>query len=99
MGNSGFTKRQDEAEKDQKVIDWLCDEFKKSEGIDLHRDKMALIRLKEAMEKAMIELSSFQQTIIKLPFITADARGPKHLNITLTRTRLEQLLGTSQNSF
>ncbi len=99
MGNSGFTKRQDEAEKDQKVIDWLCDEFKKNEGIDLHRDKMALMRLKGAVEKAKIELSSFQQTMINIPFITVDARGPKHMNITLTRTKLEQLVGTNQNSF
>jgi molecular chaperone DnaK len=99
MGNYGFIKHQDEAEKDQNVIDWLCDEFKKNEGIDLRQDKMAFLRLKGAVEKAKIELSSFQQTIIKLPFITADARGPKHMNITLTRTKLEQLVGTKRNSF
>ena len=99
MGNYGFNKRQDEAAKDQKVIDWLCDEFKKNEGIDLHRDKMALMRLKGAVEEAKVKLLSFQQTIIKLPFITADARGPKHVAITLTRTKLEQLVGTKRNSF
>jgi len=99
MGNYGFIKRQDEAEKDQKVIDWLCDEFKKNEGVDLRQDKMAFLRLKGAVEKAKIELSSFQQTIIKLPFITADARGPKHMVITLTRTKLEQLVGTKRNNF
>ncbi len=76
---------------DQAVIDYLADEFKKQEGIDLRRDRMALQRLKEAAEKAKIELSSVEQTDVNLPFITADASGPKHLNITLTRSKLEQL--------
>ncbi|MCC6935225.1 MAG: molecular chaperone DnaK [Thermomicrobiales bacterium] len=77
---------------DQRVIDWLADEFKKQEGIDLRSDRMALQRLKEAAEKAKIELSSTQQTDINLPFITADASGPKHLNVTLSRSKLEQLV-------
>jgi molecular chaperone DnaK len=77
---------------DQRIMDWLCDEFKKDQGIDLRQDKMALQRIKEAAEKAKIELSSVQQTDVNLPFITADASGPKHLNITLTRARLEQLV-------
>jgi molecular chaperone DnaK len=77
---------------DQRVIDWLIDEFKKAEGIDLRNDRQALQRLKSEAEKAKIELSSSQQTEINLPFITADASGPKHLNITLTRARLEQLV-------
>jgi len=77
---------------DQRVMDWLCDEFKKDQGIDLRQDKMALQRLKEAAEKAKCELSTVQQTDINLPFITADASGPKHLNITLTRAKLEQLV-------
>ncbi|HEX9976327.1 MAG TPA: molecular chaperone DnaK [Dehalococcoidales bacterium] len=77
---------------DQRVMDWLSDEFKKDQGIDLRQDKMALQRLKEASEKAKIELSTVQQSDINLPFITADASGPKHLNITLTRARLEQLV-------
>jgi molecular chaperone DnaK len=76
---------------DQAVIDYLADEFKKQEGIDLRRDRMALQRLKEAAEKAKIELSSVEQTDVNLPFITADASGPKHLNITITRSKLEQL--------
>src|SRR4051794_8231540 len=76
---------------DQAIIDYLADDFKKQEGIDLRRDRMALQRLKEAAEKAKIELSSVEQTDVNLPFITADASGPKHLNITLTRARLEQL--------
>jgi molecular chaperone DnaK len=76
---------------DQKLIDYLADEFKKQEGIDLRKDRMALQRLKEAAEKAKIELSSVEQTDVNLPFITADASGPKHLNITLTRSKLEQL--------
>ncbi len=76
---------------DQKVIDWLADEFKKEQGIDLRKDAMALQRLKEAAEKAKIELSSSTQTDINLPFITADASGPKHLNYKLTRAKLEQL--------
>ena len=73
-------------------MDWLCDEFKKDQGIDLRQDRMALQRLKEAAEKAKIELSTVVQTDINLPFITADASGPKHLNITLTRAKLEQLV-------
>ncbi len=77
---------------DQKIMDWLCDEFKKDQGIDLRQDRMALQRLKEAAEKAKIELSSTGQTEINLPFITADASGPKHLSIMLTRAKLEQLL-------
>jgi molecular chaperone DnaK len=76
---------------DQMVIDYLADEFKKQEGIDLRKDRMALQRLKEAAEKAKIELSSLEQTDVNLPFITADASGPKHLNLTLTRAKLEQL--------
>ncbi len=76
---------------DQKVIDWLADEFKKQEGIDLRKDRMALQRLKEAAEKAKCELSSNAQTEINLPFITADQSGPKHLTISLTRSKLEQL--------
>ncbi|MBT4511647.1 MAG: molecular chaperone DnaK [Chloroflexi bacterium] len=78
---------------DQKVIEWLCDEFKKDQGIDLKQDKMALQRLKEAGEKAKCELSTVPQSEVNLPFITADASGPKHLNITLTRAKLEQLVG------
>ena len=77
---------------DQRIIEWLCDEFKKDQGIDLRQDRMALQRLKEAAEKAKIELSSVQQTDINLPFITADASGPKHMNFTLTKTKLEQLI-------
>ncbi len=77
---------------DQIIIDFLADEFKKQEGIDLRKDRMALQRLKEAAEKAKIELSSTQETDINLPFITADASGPKHLNIKLTRSKLEQLV-------
>ncbi|HZQ97367.1 MAG TPA: molecular chaperone DnaK [Chloroflexota bacterium] len=76
---------------DQKVIDWICDEFRREQGIDLRQDRMALQRLKEAAEKAKIELSSVLQTEINLPFITADASGPKHLALTLTRAKLEQL--------
>ncbi|MGK2964290.1 MAG: molecular chaperone DnaK [Tepidiformaceae bacterium] len=77
---------------DQKVIDWLIDEFKKAEGIDLRQDRQALQRLKAEAEKAKIELSSAQQTEINLPFITADASGPKHLNLSVTRAKLEQLV-------
>jgi molecular chaperone DnaK len=77
---------------DQRIMDWLCDEFKKDQGIDLRQDKTALQRLKEAAEKAKTELSTVQQTEVNLPFITADASGPKHLNITLTRAKLEQLV-------
>ncbi len=79
---------------DQKLIDFLADEFKKKEGIDLRNDRMALQRLKEAAEKAKIELSSTQQTDVNLPFITADASGPKHLQESLTRSKLEQLTGS-----
>ena len=77
---------------DQTIMDWLVDEFKKDQGIDLKKDKMALQRLKEAAEKAKIELSTVQQTDVNLPFITADASGPKHLNISITRSKLEQLV-------
>ncbi|RJP69745.1 MAG: molecular chaperone DnaK [Candidatus Abyssobacteria bacterium SURF_17] len=77
---------------DQRIIDWLADEFKKEQGIDLRNDRMALQRLKEAAEKAKCELSTSQTTDINLPFITADASGPKHLNVTLTRAKLEQLV-------
>src|SRR5262250_2664235 len=77
---------------DQKVIDWIADEFKKEQGIDLRKDRMALQRLKEAAEKAKCELSTVVQTEINLPFITADASGPKHLVLTLTRAKLESLV-------
>jgi molecular chaperone DnaK len=77
---------------DQRVMDWLVDEFKKDQGIDLRKDRMALQRLKEAAERAKIELSSSQETEINLPFITADANGPKHLVVKLTRAKLEQLV-------
>jgi molecular chaperone DnaK len=77
---------------DQRIIDWLADEFRKEQGIDLRSDRMALQRLKEAAERAKIELSSSLQTEINLPFITADASGPKHLVMTLTRSKLEQLV-------
>ncbi|HIT54876.1 TPA: molecular chaperone DnaK [Candidatus Galligastranaerophilus intestinigallinarum] len=76
---------------DQKIIDWLCEEFKKQEGIDLKADKQAMQRLKEAAEKAKCELSSVVETNINLPFITADANGPKHLDISLTRAKFEEL--------
>ena len=76
---------------DQRVIDFLADEFQKNNGIDLRKDRQALQRLKEAAEKAKIELSSLQQTEINLPYVTADASGPKHLVLNLTRARLEQL--------
>jgi len=76
---------------DQRIMDWLCDEFKKDRGKDLKNDKIALRRIKEAAEKAKMELSTVQQTEINLPFITADANGPKHLSMTLTRAELEQL--------
>jgi molecular chaperone DnaK len=78
---------------DQRIIDWLVAEFKKEQGIDLSKDPMALQRLKEAAEKAKCELSSSQSTDLNLPFITADASGPKHLNMTLSRAKLEQLVG------
>jgi len=77
---------------DQRIMDWLCDEFKRDQGIDLRQDRMALQRLKEAGEKAKCELSTVMQTEINLPFVTADASGPKHLNITMTRAKLEQLV-------
>src|SRR5690349_6915981 len=77
---------------DQRVIDWIAEEFKKEHGIDLRRDRMALQRLKEAAEKAKIELSSTIQTEVNLPFVTADAAGPKHLVMTLTRAKLEALV-------
>jgi len=77
---------------DQRLIDYLADEFKKENGIDLRADRLALQRLKEAAEKAKIELSSSQQTEVNLPFITADQSGPKHLNIKVTRAKLEALV-------
>ena len=77
---------------DLRIIDFLCDEFKKEQGVDLHNDPLALQRLKEAAEKAKIELSSSQQTDVNLPYITADASGPKHLNLKLTRAKLESLV-------
>jgi molecular chaperone DnaK len=77
---------------DQRVIDWMADEFKKQYGIDLRKDRMALQRLKESAEKAKCELSTTLQTNINLPFITADASGPRHLDLTLTRAKLEQLV-------
>jgi molecular chaperone DnaK len=76
---------------DQRIMEWVCDEFKKEQGIDLTQDKMALQRLKDTAEKAKKELSTVAQTEISLPFITADASGPKHLSMTLTRAKLEQL--------
>jgi len=78
---------------DQIIIGWIADEFRREQGIDLRNDRMALQRLKEAAEKAKIELSSTMQTEINLPFITADASGPKHLNMSLTRAKFEQLVG------
>src|SRR5499426_3865929 len=77
---------------DQRVIDWIVTEFKKSDGIDLSKDRMALQRLKEAAEKAKMELSTVMETDINLPFITADASGPKHLSMKLTRSKFEQLV-------
>lgn len=77
---------------DQRIIDYLADEFKKDQGIDLRRDRMALQRLKEAAEKAKMELSSSMETEVNLPFITADASGPKHLNMKLTRAKVESLV-------
>jgi molecular chaperone DnaK len=77
---------------DQRIIDWIIDEFRKDQGIDLSKDKMALQRLKEAAEKAKCELSTVQETEITLPFVTADASGPKHLNLKLTRSRFEVLV-------
>ena len=78
---------------DQRVINWIVEEFKRDQGIDLMQDRMALQRLREAAEKAKIELSTVMQTEINLPFITADAAGPKHLAMTLSRSKLEQLVG------
>jgi len=77
---------------DLRIIEYICDEFKKAQGFDMHNDPLALQRLKEAAEKAKIELSSSQQTDINLPYITADASGPKHLNMKLTRAKLESLV-------
>src|SRR5436853_4253920 len=77
---------------DQRIVDWIADEFRKEQGIDLLKDRMALQRLKEAAERAKIELSSSMQTEINLPFISADASGPKHLVMTLTRAKLEDLV-------
>src|SRR5881296_1624141 len=77
---------------DQRIIDWIIEEFKKDQGIDLSKDKMALQRLKEGAEKAKMELSTVQETEITLPFITADATGPKHLNLKLTRAKFESLV-------
>lgn len=77
---------------DKRIIDWLVDEFKKSDGIDLSKDPMAIQRLREAAEKAKVELSSTMQTQINLPFVTADQSGPKHMNLTLTRAKFEQLV-------
>lgn len=76
---------------DERIIDWLIDEFKKDQGVDLSKDKMALQRLKEAAEKAKIELSTVLQSEINLPFITADQTGPKHLNVNLTRAKFEEM--------
>ena len=77
---------------DKRIIDYLSKEFQKESGIDIRRDPLAMQRLKEASEKAKIELSSRQQTEVNLPYITADASGPKHLNINLTRAKLESLV-------
>ncbi len=83
---------------DDRVVNWIADEFKRQQGIDLRQDQMALQRLKEAGEKAKIELSSVMETEINLPFVTADASGPKHLLLTLTRAKLEQLVGDLINA-
>ena len=77
---------------DQRIIDWIIAEFKKSDGIDLGKDRMALQRLKESAEKAKMELSTVMETDINLPFITADQTGPKHLQMKLTRAKFEQLV-------
>jgi molecular chaperone DnaK len=77
---------------DQRIMDFLCDEFKKENGIDLKKDMLALQRLKDAAEKAKIELSSAQSTTVNLPYVTADASGPKHMNITISRAKLESLV-------
>src|SRR5215218_6757620 len=78
---------------DQRVIDWIVAEFKKTDGVDLSKDRMAVQRLKEAAEKAKIELSTVLETDISLPFVTADASGPKHLQMKLTRAKFESLVG------
>jgi molecular chaperone DnaK len=78
---------------DKRLIDYLVDEFRKESGVDLKNDSLALQRLKDGAERAKIELSSAQQTEVNLPYITADASGPKHLNIKLTRAKLEALVG------
>jgi molecular chaperone DnaK len=77
---------------DQRIMDWICDEFKRDQGIDLKQDRMALQRLREAAERAKVELSTLMQTEVNLPFITADSSGPKHLVMTLSRSKLEQLV-------
>ena len=77
---------------DQRVVEFLADEFRKDQGIDLRKDRLALQRLKDAAEKAKIELSSAPQTDVNLPFITADQSGPKHLNVSITRAKLESLV-------
>ena len=77
---------------DNRIVEWLAAEFKKDQGIDVSKDRMAIQRLKEAAEKAKIELSQMQETDINLPFLTADASGPKHLQLKLTRAKLEQLM-------
>ena len=77
---------------DQRIIDFIAEQFKKENGIDLRSDKLALQRMKEAAEKAKIELSSAAQTDINLPFVTADASGPKHLNVKMTRSQYESLV-------
>src|ERR1700690_3042167 len=78
---------------DARVMDWLMAEFKKDTGIDVSKDKMVLQRLKEAAEKAKIELSSVAETEVNMPFLTADASGPKHLQVKLSRSKLEQMMG------
>ena len=84
---------------DKRIMDYLADEFRKETGIDLRNDRLALQRLKDAAEKAKIELSSTTQTDVNLPFITADQNGPKHLNMKLTRAKLEALVDSlSENS-
>src|SRR6202035_989564 len=75
---------------DKRIVDWMADEFKRDQGIDLRNDRQALQRLYEAAERAKVELSSATTTQINLPFITADASGPKHLNLSLTRSKFEQ---------
>ena len=77
---------------DQRIMDWVCDEFKREIGIDLRQDRMALQRVRDAVEKAKRELTTMQQTEINLPYITADASGPKHLSLTLTRAKFEQMI-------